>query len=162
MSTTDYTTILRMVTELRARVDALESASGLYVSDEDLDDPRYGDPTIKFTPRKYRGPDCKGKQFSKADPAFLDAYADALAWMADHPQPEKEKYAAYNRRDAARARSWAKRLRTGWQPEPSSMVGEFPGDPTPAFEAPAFVEPEPFDTPSFDPGPPPTDEDIPF
>jgi hypothetical protein len=140
MSAGEFTALMRALTELRARVDALEAATGLYVSEEELDDPRHGNPVAKFSPRKWRGPDHKGKQFSKCDPAFLDAYAEALSWMADHPQDGKEKYAAFNRKDAARARSWGKRLRAGWRPEPVT-VGEFPGDPAPTFEAPEFDAP---------------------
>ncbi len=100
---------------LKARVDAMERASGLFVEDKDLDAPN-GNPKVKFPPRQWRGADFKGKLFSECPPEFLEMLADALRWSADHPKagtdPETAaKWAKYGRADARRAMSWARRLR---------------------------------------------------
>lgn len=96
--------------ELRARVAFLESHLGLYVPDEDLDR-QYGDPVVRFDMKKWVGEPLKGKRFSECPPAFLDLLADYLSWAAANPRPGKEKYSEGNRKDAARARSWARRIR---------------------------------------------------
>lgn len=97
--------------ELRARVSYLEAASGLFASDEDLDG-RNGDPVVKFAPRQWTGDVFVGRPFSECSPEFLEMLAESLQYAADNPKPDKEKYAPYNRRDAARARSWARRIRS--------------------------------------------------
>lgn len=140
MATTDD--LARELAQLRDRVDALESATGLFATDGDLASNK-GDPVVKFVPRDWRGPDCKGRTYSRCPAGFLDVLAETLTWMAAHPKEGKEKYAAYDAADARRARSWARRIRAGWRPPDAPAVGEFPGDPAPAatFEAPAFEAP---------------------
>jgi hypothetical protein len=131
------------ILDLRARVDALESASGLFASAQDLDGPK-GDPAVKLDPRDWRGVRCKGRRLSECPPEFLDEYAKMLMYFAENPKPDKTKYAAYDRADAARCRSWARRLRSGWV-APKSDIPEFPGDPigadVPEFDAPGFGDP---------------------
>lgn len=88
--------------------------SGTVASDADLDGPK-GDPKARFDPKKYLeegGESCKGCPLSICSPAFLDAYAEALQYFAEHPKPGKEQYAKFDSMDAARARGWAKRLRS--------------------------------------------------
>ena len=121
------------IAALQVRVSALESASGLFASAQDLDGQR-GDPAIRFDPRAWKGQSFKGKRFSQCSPEYLDAVAEMHAWMAAHPKEGKEHYAKYDTADAARARGWARRLRAGWKP---TAVGQFPGG-SPGFEAPAF------------------------
>ena len=65
------------------------------------------DPVVKFSPKRWEGDDYKGAKFSDCEPAFLDAYAEALEYSAANPKPGKEKYADFDRRDAAAAREWA-------------------------------------------------------
>lgn len=127
------------IAALTARVDALETASGLYTTDADLDG-QYGDPTVKFTPRRYAGPDVKGQRFSQCPPEALDAIAEALTYSAAHPKEGKEKYAKYDADDARRARSWARRIRAGWKAPPSMASSAE----SPDFAAPAFEEDIPF------------------
>lgn len=138
--------------DLRSRMTAIETRLGLYASDEDLDGPR-GNPTIRFTPKRFRGPGYVGKRYSEASPEFLDAFAEALQWMADNPKTDSDedaKKARWNLVDAARARSWARRIRSGAVPPPPearALAGEAeqPSAPdAPSFEAPAF------EAPSFD------------
>lgn len=151
------------VADLRACVESLARATGLYASDKELDGP-YGDPTPKFDPKQYRGPSCKGRPMSRCTPEFLEAYADALAYSAEHPKPGKEKYAQYDRLDAARARAWARRLRSGWKPPLRDDGDQSSGDDAPfGSAAPSRFEPPRFEAPAFDaPSGFDADDDIPF
>ena len=97
------------------------SGGSLPVADDRDLDSQYGDPDIKFTPKRgYNGPDFKGQRMSQATPEFLDVYAEALQYSSEHPKSGREKYATYDARNAARARGWSKRLRSGWRPPGSS------------------------------------------
>lgn len=98
------------VDRLQRRIVDLERATGLYATNGELDSPK-GDPKVRFPLQGWRGPDFVGKAYSQCDPEFLDQLATALQRMADSPKPGKEQYAAGNRADARRARSWARRLR---------------------------------------------------
>lgn len=121
---------------LRARVAYLEEASGLFAPDTSLDRPK-GDPVVRFPPRSWQGPDFSGKRYSQCSPEFLECLASFLTWAADHPKEGKEQYASSNRLDAARARSWARRLRAKTAaPVP---VDDAPHEPPPA----ALFEDEP-------------------
>lgn len=86
--------------------------------DSDLDG-KHGDPTIKFDPREkyWTGASCVGLRYSECPEEYLLAmakYQDACAYMKRKDGNEDK--AKYNERDAARARGWAKRLRSGWRP----------------------------------------------
>lgn len=106
----DEEALRKAFADLKARVEALERASGKFVDDGDLDRDR-GNPKVLFEPRDWRGPACKGLQFSQCSPEFLEMLAEALQWAGEHPKPDKERLAAGNLKDAARARSWARRIR---------------------------------------------------
>jgi hypothetical protein len=136
--------LMKELAALRARVDALESASGLFAADSDLDS-RRGDPTIRFDPKRWRGERHKGRTMSRCDPSFLDEYAEALAYFASHPKPDKDpKYAKFDQIDAGRARSWARRLRAGGgAAAPVESTDRRPDDSgfdAPAFDSPAFPD----------------------
>ena len=94
---------------------------GEVADDADLDS-EYGNPTIKFDPREryWTGPSFVGYHFSETAPDYLDAqakYLDAYAWGCEQDTDEKKrKGATYKRRDAARARGWAARLRARGEP----------------------------------------------
>lgn len=94
---------------------------GEVADDADLDS-EYGNPTIKFDPREryWTGPSFVGYHFSETAPDYLDAtakYLDACAFMAAKESDEKnQKSARYKRKDAARARGWAARLRARGEP----------------------------------------------
>lgn len=85
-------------------------------SDEDLDGD-HGDPEVRKDPtaKYWQGPSFVGERFSRTASDYLDAmakYKDACAHMKERDGGEaKLKYAGYDRRDAARARGWAARLR---------------------------------------------------
>lgn len=86
--------------------------------DRDLDG-KYGDPVVKFHPRDWRGQECKGLNFSECPVDFLDMLAETFDYFADKAEKSGEKttsgkpVAPYKRQDAARARGWAARIRSG-------------------------------------------------
>jgi hypothetical protein len=161
--------IRKTFVELRDRMNAIEQRLGMYANDADLDGPR-GNPTIRFAPKRFRGPGYIGKRYSEASPEFLDVLAEALQYSADHPKANDTdgKKAGWNRLDASRARAWARRIRSGVVPPPPEARA-LAGEPDPPFGSPeqeAFVPPNieapSFEAPSFDDfGPSDADEDTP-
>jgi hypothetical protein len=77
-------------------------------------DGKYGDPTVRAKdPRDWAGESMIGRPFSECPPAYLDLVADRLDYFNSSETDEKKR--RYNDLDAARARGWAKRLRSGWK-----------------------------------------------
>lgn len=103
---------------LRVIVARLPEPGKEIASDEDLDS-KYGDPEVKLTPRDWTGDSFKGLHMSQCPARFLEMLAEMFDYFA--VQAEKtnkltttgKPVAPYNRRDAARARGWAKRVRAG-------------------------------------------------
>lgn len=95
----------------------------LGAADVDLDS-EYGNFSIRKDPPKWVGRSFVGCRLSECTPDFLDAFASFCDWKAGKDEsegtPEKLKYAGYARKDAARARGWAKRLRSGKEPPQST------------------------------------------
>lgn len=87
-------------------------SSGPVASDEELDGLQ-GNPIVKFVPKRWGGEDFRGRHYADCTPEFLDVLASALQWSADNPQEGKGRFVDWNRKDAARARGWAARLRRG-------------------------------------------------
>ena len=89
----------------------------------DLDGP-YGNPTIKAKdPRDWGGDPMTGRKFSECPPEYLDLLADRYDYFATKAEePQKQKYAEL---DAARARGWAARLRSGWATPAAAAQGEW-------------------------------------
>ncbi len=81
-------------------------------NDADLDGER-GDPQVKFDPKRWNGESFKGAHYSECPPEYLAELASFLEWSASKPLPGKEKYAAYDARDAGLARAWIKRMTSG-------------------------------------------------
>jgi hypothetical protein len=85
-------------------------------------DSKYGDPVVKFNPRDWNGESCKGRKFSECPAAFLDLVASTLDYFGDQAEAKNEMtengkpVATFKRKDAARARGWAKRIRAGFKP----------------------------------------------
>jgi hypothetical protein len=84
-------------------------------------DGTYGDPVIKAKdPKDWTGGSMSGRRFSECPPAYLDLVASRLEYFADIADREGKVTSSgkpvgpFNRRDAARARGWAMRLRSGW------------------------------------------------
>lgn len=86
-------------------------------SDKDLDS-KYGDPEIRFDPKDWTGDSCKGLRMSECPAEFLDMIAETFDYFARKAEDENEHYngkptAPLKRKDAARARGWARRVRAG-------------------------------------------------
>lgn len=104
-------------------------------TDRDLDS-QYGDPFIKAKdPRDWTGDSMLGRPFSECPPEYLDLLADRFDYFAEQAEAEGRTTSAgkpvapYNRKDAARARGWAKRLRGGWKPPAQDeSAPAFPSD----------------------------------
>lgn len=96
-------------------------ATGQVASDADLDG-QYGDPPVKFMPRDWKGPTFKGRKFSECPAELLDVLAETFDYFArkaddtDERTPSGKPKSAYSRKDAARARGWAARVRAGKAP----------------------------------------------
>lgn len=97
------------------------SAAPPVADDRDLDG-KYGDEEVKFSPRDWAGPSMRGRRMSQCPPEFLDALASAFDYFAKKNDANGEETdkgtpkSVFDRRAAARARGWAKRLREGWRP----------------------------------------------
>lgn len=93
-------------------------------TDRDLDS-KYGNPEVRMKdPRDWSGPTMKGRRFSECPADYLEMYAEKLDWVADKSEQEGAKtnsgkpLANYQRSDAARARGWAARIRSGQHTPP--------------------------------------------
>ena len=141
-----FATLQRQFLAFDARLAALENATGLFASDKELDS-AFGDPVLRFAPRAWKGDKFDGKHYSECPPELLDVLAEYLAWSAANPKPDKVKYVPYSLKDAARARGWARRKRSGWK---APAAASFDDESTGAPEAPddgfgdAFEPPEGF------------------
>lgn len=101
------------------------AATGAVAPESELDS-QYGNPLVRKDPKRWTesgGASCVGRKYAECPPDFLDALASLLEWQAgkddEKGTPEGTKYAGYARKDAARARGWAKRIRSGWVPPAS-------------------------------------------
>ena len=79
----------------------------------DIDNPKWGDPEIKYVPKKWDGPSPAGQRMSQCSVRFLDFLAGELersaAWKENNGKAE---HAEWDRRDAAKAKAWADRKRS--------------------------------------------------
>lgn len=95
--------------EAPAKGQAEAKAAPSVATDEDLDGP-YGNPEVRFDPKRWKGPSYVGQKFSDCPSDYLECFADFADWLADKRRQEgDEKKAGYAARDASRARGWAKR-----------------------------------------------------
>jgi hypothetical protein len=162
----DVDDLRRDLSALRARIDSLETASGIFVSDKELDGPK-GSFRVPFDPKRWTGASCRGKEIRDCPPDFCEAFAEFCDWSAAHPKPRpgREQYAerdaANERRRAALCRSWARRKRSGWVPP---AAGEFPGDDAGGALQPPYAPPpaDDFEAPGFEAPTAADPDDIPF
>lgn len=70
-----------------------------------------GDPTVKFSPRRWEGDSFNGCPYSECPADFLEILGEALAYSATHPKVGKENFAAENARCSSLAYGWAARKR---------------------------------------------------
>lgn len=107
------------ITALEARLQALTTATkagpGAKPMGVDIDDPKWGDPEVRYVSKKWDGPSPIGRRFSQCTIDFLLFHADDLersaSWKESQGDEQKAKYAMMDRRDAAKARAWAQRLK---------------------------------------------------
>lgn len=111
-----------------------KTGGGLVAPASDLDS-QYGNPVVRKDPKRWSGASYAGCHFSECPPEYLESLADFKDWQADRDEEKGTedgiKYARYGRKDAARARGWAERLRNGWTPMghvPTGDAGSAPQD----------------------------------
>lgn len=110
---TSIDTTLQHILALRAKGSGAPIAS-----DKDLDG-KFGNPVVKFMPRDWTGQSFKGRKMSDCPAELLDMLAETFDYFASKAEEKGEKtdsgkpVAPYKRADAARARGWALRIRSG-------------------------------------------------
>jgi len=87
------------------------------------------DPVVKLLPKSWKGEDYRGRRYSETSAAFLgmlsqmlDAFADKNAEDTD---PQKQRYAKWDRENAQKAREWRAKLQG---------TGDALGNPAPASQ----------------------------
>jgi hypothetical protein len=122
------------------RAQSAVAAGPAVASDKDLDG-EYGNPIVRAKdPRDWSGDSMQGRHLSDCSPDYLDLCAARADYFADQAAAANEKddkgrpVAQFKRRDAARFRGWALRLRNGWkapdisaQANPWGTEGHDPG-----------------------------------
>lgn len=142
----ESTEALLLLREISASLKALVALQRgntppIVATDSDLDG-QWGDPVIRAKdPRDWTGESQLGKPFSECPAPYLDLVAARLDFFAEKAEAENtlttsgKPVAPYNRRDAARARGWAARIRHGYKPQEQAASG-FPSDgPQPVDES---------------------------
>lgn len=107
------------------RSGAAGATTKAVASDRELDG-KFGDPELKFMPRDWTGASFKGSHFSECPPELLDMAAETFEYFARQADEKNERtdkgkpVSDYKRLDAARARGWAARMRSGVHPRPQT------------------------------------------
>jgi hypothetical protein len=124
------------IAAIEARLAARESRGpqaagrgpGAVADDRELDSDK-GNPTIRRDPKRWLsngGASFVGARYSECPADYLDEVAGFNEWAADKNErtlpadDPKRKYIDYDRRDAARARGWAARIRAGYVAAPNA------------------------------------------
>jgi hypothetical protein len=117
------TTLKALLALSQQRTARVATGGGKAVADARELDSKYGDPEIKAAdPRDWSGPTMKGRRLSQCPPQYLDLFADRCDYFATKADEKGEKTekgkprSEFLRKDAARARGWAARIRSGWKP----------------------------------------------
>jgi len=119
----------------RAPSAGAPASSGAIAPDDDLDSP-YGDNEIRKDPPRWKGEPIAPRRMSECPADYLDQIASFNDWRAAKDEESNavdakgRPKAGYARKDAARARGWAARIRGGWKP-------------TARTPDPAWVKPQP-------------------
>lgn len=113
-------TFARAEAEARVVAKIQKPTNDKSVASEAELDQKWGDPEVRFTPRDWTGEPMKGRKMSECPAEFLDVLADTFDYFAGKAEESGELYngkptAPYKRKDAARARGWALRIRSGWR-----------------------------------------------
>jgi hypothetical protein len=158
----DMLKVLRSIDAKLGQLVRQSGAASVDVADDADLDGTYGNPKVNFNPRDWRGDSMKGVRFSECPAEFLDLLAGAFDYFARKAEESGETTTAgkpvapYKRKDAARARGWAKRIRAGYAVDRST--GELTEGSANAMPASTFDESE---WPA-EPVTELTDNDIPF
>lgn len=139
---------LALLRRIAVAVEALAGASsvsggGDVAPDRDLDS-QYGNPEVKFMPRDWTGRSYKGRKMSDCPPELLDMVAETFDYFARKAEDAGEvtssgkPVAPYKRKDAARARGWAKRIRSGAHVQTNEADSGFGTAEEDTFGAPDF------------------------
>lgn len=125
------------------RAASAPTASGDVASDYELDS-EYGNPVVKKDPPRWKGNSYAGSRMSECPADYLDVLAGLFDWRAGKDDEQGKTWtnkegkeipaSTFSRKDAMRARGWAKRVREG------KVVVTAPDD----FSAPADDESLPF------------------
>lgn len=116
------------VAKLEAAVEALRPVDLGDITSE------YNNFAVRKDPKSWLdsgGESYAGKRLSECPPAYLDALASLFEWMARKDEESGNTYvnkktgeamptAPLKRKDAARAKAWAKKLREGGAPTPKA------------------------------------------
>lgn len=93
---------------------AKKSAKGFSVN---IDDPKWGDPEIRYVPKKWDGMSPAGQRMSQCSVRFLRFLATELERSAQWKDSNgKSEHAEWDRRDAAKAAAWADRKEKAGEP----------------------------------------------
>jgi hypothetical protein len=99
------------------------------IADERDLDSQWGNEEVRVNPRDWTGASMKGRRMSECTPQFLDMLADTLDYFARKNAASNalttsgKPKADFDRKAAARARGWARRLRNGWS-DAAEPVGD--------------------------------------
>lgn len=125
--------LLRRIAVAVEKMAGISNAAGggEVADDADLDG-KYGDFVVKFHPNRWNGEPMKGRKLSQCPADFLAMLAESFDYFAKKAEEAGEEtsggkpVAQYKRKDAARCRGWAKRIRDGYKPESvDTATGEF-------------------------------------
>ena len=104
---------------------AAKAPLAMVAADADIDDPKYGDPTVFKDPKFWTGEKYAGTPYSKCPADYLLVLAKDLeglaAWLDEQGDPQMVKRAGYSRKDAAKARAWAARIGAAPAPKKPQM-----------------------------------------
>ncbi len=136
MNDNEILNVLRSIDASLKQMLKRTAAAPEVADDRDLDG-QYGNPEVKFMPRDWTGESFKGEPMSACPPALLDMLAETFDYFAKKAEDANEltssgkPVAPYKRKDASRARGWAKRLRNGYRP--TTRTQEAQDEPVGAF-----------------------------
>lgn len=140
--------VVQLLTSIDASLRTLVGRSAARAAqqpatDADLDG-KYGNPVVKKMPRDWTGPSFDNRPMSECPPELLDMIAERFDYFARQADEKGEvanngkPASQYKRQDAARARGWAKRMRSGRTPTPRMDRPVASSAPPPPEIDPAF------------------------